>query len=141
MIKSGDRVFYKPEKDFRGVVLDYMLKTFAEKARVEIVKNKSKADRVAVADTIDINSNIIINSLIKGKISDLGKLKPVNRKIIKPLYLFLDEEILLYAKIKKLKFVKKKIKQSKIGIFIDELEKKHPEVKRAVINSYLELNN
>jgi len=65
--------------------------------------------------------------------------------VIKPLYLFLDEEVLLYAKLKKLKFKKeikgKKTKKDKISNFIDDLEVKHPEIKHAIINSYLELYN
>jgi hypothetical protein len=51
----------------------------------------------------------------------------------------LDEEILLYAKLKKLKFEKYKVKKDKIREFEDEFEKKHPEVKRAIVNSLLEL--
>jgi tRNA(Ile)-lysidine synthase TilS/MesJ len=64
----------------------------------------------------------------------------VNKDEIKPLYLFLDDEVLLYAKIKNLKFkAQKENKKDDISIFLNELEKKHPEIKRAVINQYIEL--
>jgi len=62
----------------------------------------------------------------------------VDGRVIKPLYLFLDKEVLLYAKLRGLKFgdVEEKRKDN-ISLFIDEMEKLHPEVKQAVIASYL----
>ena len=152
----------------RGIVLEDVLKMFAEKAIVELVKLPSntprvypeksfskiftkgrKLDKIAIASTIDLQANEIICTLIQGEAKDLKKLKPVDGRIIKPLYLFLDKEVLLYAKLRKLKFVKNKKEavrssllerqKDKISNFIDELEKKHPEVKRAVVNSYLSL--
>jgi len=50
----------------------------------------------------------------------------------------LDKEVLLYAKLRGLKFgdVEEKRKDN-ISLFIDEMEKLHPEVKQAVIASYL----
>ena len=141
MIKSGDVIVYKNKGDFRGVVLEDVLKMFSEKAMVEIIKNKlnKKITKKAISSTIDIESDKIIHSLIKGNVKDLKKVSPVEKNIIKPLYLFLDEEVLLYAKLKKLKFKKKVEKKDKISSFIDDLETKHPEIKRAIINSYLEL--
>src|SRR3989339_1239905 len=141
MIKRGEVIGYKVGKNFRDVVLEDVLNMFGDKSFVEVVKLPSRnVNVVAVSDTIDVNSFEIINDLIKGK-AKLEKVKRVEKKIIKPLYLFLDEEVLLYAKLKGLKFVKKVDKNDKINNFIEELEKKHPEVKRAVINSYLELYN
>ncbi len=143
MIKHGDIIGYKKSNNFRGVVLEKVLNMVAGKSGVKIVKfpNK-KPTKIAVNSSIDLESAEIIKIIIKGKISDLKKCLPVEGKIIKPLYLFLDEEILLYAKLKKLKFVKKKLKaDDKISKFLDESEKKHPEVKRAIVNGILELYN
>ena len=53
--------------------------------------------------------------------------------------MFLDKEVLLYAKLRKLKFEKIKERKNKIGKFIDRLEEKHPEVKRAIVNGCLGL--
>jgi len=144
MILLRDIVGYKAEKDFRSVVLEDVLKKFAEKAMVKVVKipNK-KINKIAEPSTIDFESDKIIHSIIKGNVSELKEVSPVKKikgkTIINPLYLFLDKEVLLYAKIKRLKFSNVKAKKDDISNFIENLEKKHPEVKRAIVNSYLEL--
>ncbi len=142
MIKNGDVVAYKIPQDFRDVVLEDVLKMFSEKANVELVKNSNKKrfTKFALSDTIDLKSNELVNKLIKENVN-LNDFEPVSKKIIKPLYLFLDEEVLLYAKLRKLKFKKDKEAKSVIEKFLNETEKKHPEVKRAIINSYLKLRN
>jgi len=163
MIKSEDVIVYENKGDFRGVVLEDVLKMFAEKGNVELVKLRSQArdidkklitknslvnnskkflarrGKFAIQSTIDTESDKLVHELIKGNAKNLKELGPVVGKIIKPLYLFLDEEVLLYAKLKKLKFKKQKTEEDKISNFIDDLEVKHPEIKRAIINSYLEL--
>ena len=98
-----------------------------------------KITKKAIPLTIDTESNKLIHDLIKGNTKNLKELGPVVGKIIKPLYLFLDEEVLLYAKLKKLKFRKGTGEKDKISNFINDLEVKHPEIKHAIINSYLEL--
>ena len=89
--------------------------------------------------SLDSESNDIVNLIILGNTSNLKKSLPVEKNVIKPLYLFLDEEILLYAKLRNLKFKKHKIKKDKINNFLIEFEKNHPEVKRAIVNSLLKL--
>jgi len=141
MIRNNDIVAYENKGDFRGVVLEDVLKMFSEKAMIELIRNKSnkKITKKAISSTIDAEANKIVHSLIKRNAKNLKEVAPVENKVVKPLYLFLDEEVLLYAKLRKLKFKKQKIEKDKISKFIDELEKKHPEIKRAIINSYLEL--
>jgi len=140
MIKHGDIIGYKKGNDFKSIVLENMLKFISEKSDIKIVKLPDKeSNKIAVNLSIDSEAEEIVKELIKGRTINLKKNLPVQGKTIKPLYLFLDEEILLYAKLKKLKFLKKKIKKNKISEFIDETEKKHPEVKRAIVNSLLEL--
>ena len=139
MIRKGDAVLYKKKNDFKGVVLGEMLKFIADK--VEIKLNSGKRGKIALDSSIDSEADRIVRILINGNISGLKKFLPVYGNIIKPLYLFLDEEILLYAKLKNLKFTKEKSKKDKIKSFEDEFEKKHPEVKRAIVNSVLELYN
>jgi tRNA(Ile)-lysidine synthase TilS/MesJ len=141
MIKKDDIIAYKKTKDFRNVVLENILQMLSEKTIIQIVKlpNK-KANKIAIPSTIDSEADEIIHAIIQENVKDLEKIKPIQKNIIKPLYLFLDKEVLLYAKLKKLKFKKFKTKKDKISEFIDELEEKHPEVKRAVLNSYLEIN-
>ena len=173
MIKSGDIIAYENKGDFRSVVLEDVLKMFSGKADVEIVKlstssfppihpNKSASlskqlTKRAVLSTTDTESDKLVHELIKGNVKNLKELGPVVGKIIKPLYLFLDKEVLLYAKLKKLKYTLLSVpqggastssrpqstelrgKKDKISNFIDDLEQKHPEIKHAIINSYLEI--
>ena len=141
MIKKGDVIGYINAGDFRGVVLEDVLKMFSEKAMVELIKlpGKKRVNKIAMSSTIDLEAYEIINTLIKSNIKNLEKIKPIDRKIIKPLYLFLDKEVMLYAKFKNLKFKKGKEIKDKISRFIDVLEKKHPEVKRAIVKGYLKL--
>lgn len=158
MIKQRDIVGYKKSKDFKRIVLEYLLNFASQKYNFELVtweppagssqlqrpnrklKPNKKANKIAVDSSLDSESGNIITLLIKGKSSELKRDLPVEGKIIKPLYLFLNDEILLYARIKKLGFSRDILgKKNKVENFLDEFEKKHPEVKRAVVNSLLEL--
>lgn len=139
MIKNGDVIFYENKGDFRGAVLEDVLKMFSEKANIDLVKKASSKAKKAIPSTLDLGSDKLIHELIKGNVKNLKGLEPVKGKVIKPLYLFLDEEVLLYAKLKKLKFKVKFEKKDNISKFVEDLEEKHPEIKRAMINSYLEL--
>lgn len=140
MIKNGDIIVYENKGDFRGIVLEDVLKMFAEKANVKLVKNKSnKFTKRAIPSTIDFTSYTLIRDFIKGDAKKTKELVPISGKLIRPLYLFLDKEVLLYAKLKNLKFKKSLEKKDKISSFIDNLEIKHPEIKQAIIKGYLEL--
>jgi len=192
MVRNGDVICYKNSGNFRDAVLEDILKMFAEKADVRLVKlfsptqfaiplvhhqpipreiahpppsnflsplfinnylnpktnyyhkiahhiNKIKPIKIAISSTTDTEADKLIHILVKGNAKNMKELAPVCKKTIKPLYLFLDEEVLLYANLKKLKFRKMKEKKDEISVFIDELEKKHPEIKRAVVKGYLEL--
>ncbi len=137
------------------------MKMFEGKSRIKLIKlpthlhsqinktnNKEKISKVAIAQTTDLIAYKIINTIIKGDIRKLN-VKPVDKKIIKPLYLFLDKEVLLYAKLRKLggKFLPthpkklKKISEKKdeISLFIDGLEKKQKKFCIRKINVYLDL--
>lgn len=142
MIKRKDVIGYRRKNDFKGIVLEEILKFLAEKSNFRLVKLPGKrANKIAVDSSLDSESEEIIKELIKGNAINLKKDLPVEKNVIKPLYLFLDEEILLYAKLKRLKFKEQKKKRKKIGIFLDKSEKKHPEVKRAIVNGMLEIYN
>ena len=147
LIKKDEIIAYENRNDFRGVVLESILKLFEDKLRIKLLElpSKKKKNKIAIASNIDLEANKIMQILIYGKVSGLKEVSPIkkskNKIFIKPLYLFLDKEILLYAKLKKLKFVKVKTEKEELSEFIEELENKHPEVKRAILNSYLELYN
>ena len=143
MIRSGDVVGFKNGTGLKDVVLEDVLNMFAEKGHVGVVKfpNK-KTTKLALPDTTDSVAGEIVHEVVGGEVSA----HPPTQKrgnlpiLIRPLYLFLDKEVLLYAKLRGLKFVKKEEKKDKLGKFIDELEKKHPELKRAVVNGMLNID-
>jgi len=140
MIKHGDIIGYKKNNNFKEVVLEDMLNFFSKKYGISIVKlPHKKITKIANDSSIDSESNEIVKTIIEGNAVNLKKGLPTEKNLIKPLYLFSEEEILLYAKIRNLKFKEEKNKKNKIESFIDNFEKKHPEVKRAVVNSLLEL--
>lgn len=194
MIKNGDVVGYFSGKDFRDVVLEDVLKMYAEKGNIELIKlparsrsqidkpnnkiflvNNKKFSKIAISQTTDLTANEIVGSLINGEISAHPSIqKRGGFVIICPLYLFLDKEVLLYAMLRKLKFEKQgklpvrsrseidindnkksraglQIKSSKnnragfergkLQKFINELEKKHPEVKQAVVKGMMRIKS
>jgi hypothetical protein len=140
MIKQGDFIGYRKISDFKSVVLEEMLVFLSKKSGFSIAKlpNK-KANKIAVDSSIDSESEDILKTIINGNASNIKKSLPVEKNIIKLLYLFLDEEILLYAKLRDLKFKHLKEKKDRINAFTNEFEKNHPEVKRAIVNSILKL--
>ena len=138
LIARGQVIGYENKGDFQGVVLEDLLKMFADKSSVELVKlpSKKKINKKAISFTLDREGDEIVHEIIKGKIKEHP---PIKGKIIKPLYLFLDKEVLLYAKLKKLKFKNLKENKDNISFFINELEEKHPEIKSSIIASYFEI--
>jgi len=135
MISKGDIVGYENKKDFRNIVLINLLKKLESRSPIKI--DNTKFTKKAIADTTDTVAKEVVDNLVKSNLKQ--KIKPVNKKIIRPLYLFLDGEVLLYARIKRLKYNKIKKQKNKWFNFVEDLEKKHPEIKRGIVNSYLEL--
>jgi tRNA(Ile)-lysidine synthase TilS/MesJ len=141
MIGSKDIIGYKEGKDVKSIVLADMLQFISQRYNFKITQlPDKKANKIALTSSLDSESEKILQILINGKSTELKSCFPIVGKEIKPLYLFLDEEILLFAKLKELKFKESKGSKDKIEILADELEKTHPEVKRAIVNSVLKLN-
>jgi len=140
MVKQGETISYKDANDVNSVVLKRMLEFLSSKSRINLVKSSNKkSNKVALNSSLDSESENVILSLIEGNSLDLNKSLPLEKNIIKPLYLFLEEEIILYAKLNNLNFKENKITKNKTREFIDSFEKNHPEVKRAIINSLLKI--
>lgn len=148
MIQQGDIISYVSGIGFKDVVLEDVLKMFAKKARVELKKiaaysqmnKKLINEKIAISDTLDNISSEIVEQILNGDVRKL-KMKPVEGKIIKPLFLFLDKEVLLYAKLRKLQYKNIKDEKNEISGFINDLEKKHPEIKNAIVKGWLKINN
>ncbi len=140
LIKREEIIGYKKNNELKTIVLEDILLFASKKIGFNLVKLPSKkADKIAVNSSLDSESDAIMKCLIEGNVSELKKNLPIEGNMIKPLYLFLDKEILLYARIRNLDFRKKEKIEDKIPGFIDDFEKKHPEVKRAIINGFLGL--
>lgn len=139
MLKKGDVVAYENRKrDFRTVVLIFLLEMFSQKGTIKLVKSASKkCDKIALADTSDAISFKIIGNVFDKKLDK--EFLPVGGRFIRPLFLFLDKEVLLYAKIKKLKFERIKEKKNELDDFVNSLEEKHPEIKHSIVQSYLKI--
>jgi len=132
MIKNEDEILVD-----KNPVLEDLFDMYKKKAPVQIVQ-KGKFTKKAVATNSDDISREYVEAILNGNVKNLIKLKPVEGKIIKPLYLFLEKEVKIYADVKNLK-LKNKIKKDDISHFIDELEKKHLEIKNSVVSSYLKI--
>ncbi len=140
--KNIPKDIFTKGKNFREVVLEDFLKILVGRGIIELIElpTKRKVDKIAISSTLDLEAEEIINVIMKGDAKKLN-MKPIEGKVIKPLYLFLDKEVLLYANIKKLKFKKEKTQKNEISKLINELEIKHPEIKRAVVNGYLKISD
>ncbi|MCX8194136.1 MAG: TIGR00269 family protein [Candidatus Pacearchaeota archaeon] len=114
---------------------------------------------IATAHSLDDEAENILLNLMKGSPELLAKLGPrtgiseaketkafVQR--VKPFYLCSTKEILLYAQLKKLPIPSKKIAicplrgetwRIEIRKFLNEMDKKHIEVKNAIVNSFLKI--
>lgn len=115
-----------------------------------------KLDVIATAHSLDDEAENILLNIFKGNSELLAKLGPksgVNEtkafvQRIKPFYLCSTKEIVLYAKLKKLPIPGKNIAicplrgetfRIEIRKFLNDMDKKHVEIKNAIINSFLKM--
>jgi uncharacterized protein (TIGR00269 family) len=112
-------------------------------------------DAVATAHSLDDEAENIMLNILKGNPELLAKLGPFSGiargknfvQRIKPLYLCSTKEILLYAKLKKLPIPKGKsicplrgmTLRVEIRKWLGYLENEHPEVKNAIVHSFLKI--
>ncbi|MFW5847028.1 MAG: hypothetical protein ACOCUU_02600 [Nanoarchaeota archaeon] len=143
LIQNKEIILISKKRDFRNIVLKELMNLYIEKnPKARIISNKyQKHTKKATEKTTDIISYKIIKFILKNKPKKIREITPKYKKTILPLYLFLDKEVLLYAKLRNLKFNKTKIKETtQEQRIINNLEKKHPEIKRAIIQSGLKLS-
>jgi len=99
--------------------------------------SKQKRGLIATAESSDEIAAIIVEEQMKKKMN-MKKVMPVIGKNIRPLYLLTDKEIELFIHLKGLPVVEKKKYPETIKI-INQLEKKHPEIKHAIVNSLIQV--
>ncbi len=88
----------------------------------------------AISDSADDVASGIVESWFENRKVDLS---PSTRKEIRPLFLMTDQEISIYASLKGIKGKQKK--KSSARNMLDKMEKPHPEIKRAIVQSYIQL--
>ena len=111
---------------------------------------------IATAHSLDDEAENILLNIFKGNSELLAKLGPKSGtqetkafvQRVKPFYFCPTKEIVLYAKLRKLPIPNKKIAicplrgetfRIEIRNFLDEMDKKHVEIKNAIVNSFLKL--
>ena len=105
-------------------------------SRFGFIKPSSKS--IALDDSADDVASGVVESWFEDMRSNFspsskGKSRPLGR----PLFLMTDEEIKIYASLKRIKGKDKK--KSPARLMLDKMEKPHPEVKRAIVQSYLQI--
>ena len=124
-----------------------------KRALLNKIARKQKITKIATGHNLDDEAETIFLNFVKGDTKLLAKLGPIagvlrDKKFaarIKPLYLCSTKEIVLYAKIRGIKYdkricpVRSDTLRIKIRKFLANLEKQYPEVKKAIVNSYLNI--
>jgi len=96
------------------------------------LRNDSKT--IALDDSTDDIATAMMESWFANKTADLS---PKSSKIIRPMFLVTEQEIMIYASLKHIDGKQKKKSQARI--MLDSMEKVHPEIKRAIAQAYLQL--
>jgi hypothetical protein len=110
-----------------------------------LIKNKIGSISVSHESLDDISIQVLKLFMgkrdIKKKIKALLPLTHKDKKVIvRPFYFMTKNEIKIYAKLKNIKLEKDK-KGTIISSWLDEFEKKHLEVKNAIVNSLLKIED
>lgn len=135
-------------KSVKGQIIFSVLKDICKKNGMSISKTSreismKKNEKIALEQSLDDEACLIIFEVIRKK-PQFGLIGPKINSCIKPLYFCLDKEIQLYAKIKgmggKIKVGEKGNLKSRVIDFVNSMEKRHPEIKNAIVNSALEIN-
>ena len=105
-------------------------------------------------ECLDDISVLILQAMMKNKGKQrISLLLPRYKNIIRPFYLMSREEMLLYSKIKKVKFmnnlpqitkkhkITNNIQISELNSFLDELWKNQKNIKNSIVNSLLKIEN
>jgi hypothetical protein len=136
LLEEGAKISFSVEKNYRGIVARHLINLWKKRANFYGKSKNSK--RIVLSDTTDLISLNYVRNIFRNKDSKLG---PKQNNKIRPLYLFLNKEVKLYADLLNLRYIPDKKKKGKVEVFIENLEKNHPEIKSAIIQSYLTLEN
>ena len=116
-----------------SIVKDLPVKLFFRAKEDKNFAKKNKINKIFIEYTLDDEVNDFLNSVFKGK-----KEKKLDKKHIRLLRVATDEEVELFAKIKKLRFKPNK-KDPFVKMLIDKLHKEHPSAKYTLLKNIREL--
>lgn len=139
--------------NIKGKIIFNILKKISKKNNIILSKVKKDSpikrnEKIALEQSLDDEALLIVMNILNksSKFDFIGPEIRINGSThIKPLYFCLDKEIELYAKINgikgkgKAKAKEKGILKLKVIDFISNMEKKHPEIKNAIVNAMLEI--
>lgn len=135
--------------NIKGKIIFNILKKISKKNNIILSKVKKDSpikrnEKIALEQSLDDEALLIVMSILNKspKFDFIGPEIRINGSThIKPLYFCLDKEIELYAKINGIKGKAKEngILKLKVIDFISNMEKKHPEIKNAIVNAMLEV--
>ncbi len=140
-------------KTARGKAIFNILSKIGKKRGMKISKIESeiptkKYEKLAIEDSLDDAAFLVMLEMMN-KSPDFSIAKPeITRRTkqgiarcIKPLYFCLDKEIYLYSKIKGIKGRMQTKEKNNLKLkaicFVNSMEKRHPEIKNAIVNSFL----
>ena len=130
---SSEKSFFI-KKSEKSPALIYIFKRLNFK-----INKKENKGKTANSNCIDDTAVEIIAAFMSRNMQ-LEKLNPSLKKEIMPFYFCLDKEIKLYASLHNIKLGEKAGERGlrrKVGNFLAEMEKKHPEIKNAIVNSLI----
>ncbi len=142
LFSRGDKLFSLNKSDFRSVVLNELLKIFKiNNSKLVFLSKRQSGCKIILSTTADQIVVDFVGCLFNKNVKNFSTQLPSSKNSVRPLCLFLDKEVLLYANLKKFKFSEDKIIKKKLNSFIEDLEKKHPELKSAILQSYFYLES
>ncbi len=108
-----------------------------------LIKNKIGNTRISHESLDDISLQVFEAFMIKGNIKKkIKELLPIRHKnkqiIIRPFYFMTKKEIKIYAKLKNIALKKEK-RETVLSLWLNDFEKRHLEVKNAIVNSILRI--
>lgn len=147
-LKKNNKIVIINNNSKESAVSEYLLKKIIKDLPVDITLKKSTKLNLS-SKTLKKYNKIIIPWSLEDEISEFieslfnkTSITKFSKKSIKLLKVLSEEEIAMYAKIKKLEYNKQiKRKKSKVKIMLDNLENRYPGYKFSLLNSTRNINS
>jgi len=137
LFSKGDRLLVLGEinKYFvKSILKELPVKLFFSKKEDNAFVKKNKINKIVIQWTLDDDINAFVKALFEG-----GKVKKMPKNYVKLLVSATDKEIALFARIRKISF-KPRGKDILVQKFLDNIEKKHHNIKYNLMKNIIVLN-